>query len=40
MVDKLLSPIEAGINPASKYEFFNTPFGREGKEPGPKEGSS
>jgi hypothetical protein len=26
MGDNLLSPIEAGIHPASKYDFFNTPF--------------
>jgi hypothetical protein len=26
MGDNLLSPIEAGIHPASKYDFFNTTF--------------
>jgi hypothetical protein len=25
MGDNLLSPIEAGIHPASKYDLFNTP---------------
>jgi hypothetical protein len=31
MVDKLLSPIEAGIHPASKSDFFNQPLTGEGR---------
>ncbi len=32
MSDKLLLPIGAGIYPAPKWDFFNTPFSLRGKD--------
>jgi hypothetical protein len=40
MVNNLLSTREVGINPASKYEFFTTPFGHKREELGPEKVAS